>query len=496
MNIYLLHVQEHMYVDYKKDLMRGKITMRSSSLGSASAVFLACGILLLLSHAQADQCTGNNLSISMKSRLECGIFQTVLTNRTGCIRTCLTTLKCFSLNFYQSLTNGSEICELVDDVQKNKVPGCMKKHHGDHTEIEDYKPCHPLRKCKIFTRKALDGNWYQLGSKKFKAFSKQKTWEKARAACVGIGASLASVTNEIESQLIGQVLLSLIKDDRKIDVKETFSPMAYWKLDGTDPLSSGLRLVGDVKYVQDEDTKTTVLHFPGTPGDYATTPRYDFSSISVTIAMWVKVLEMEYMYFYSYWKPYTFRFVMSRQGTLEFTLFGNQDNGVTSGGSLIQNKWHFIAGVWNKDTLNASIFIDGVKVKQQNMAGKSVQSSADVTEYFIGWKKDSETPIYARLAHLMLFDKALSTEKLKLVEEATVGKKAGKEVWLGLNDKTTEGNFFWQDSEPASYQNFAPGHPNSPGDDTDCVVARDSDEGKWADTKCDAKRPYICMKPA
>ncbi|EDO41075.1 predicted protein, partial [Nematostella vectensis] len=75
-----------------------------------------------------------------------------------------------------------------------------------------------------------------------------------------------------------------------------------------------------------------------------------------------------------------------------------------------------------------------------------------------------------------------------------VGKKAGKEVWLGLNDKTTEGNFFWQDSEPASYQNFAPGHPNSPGDDTDCVVARDSDEGKWADTKCDAKRPYICMK--
>ncbi|XP_048577871.1 uncharacterized protein LOC5512838 [Nematostella vectensis] len=362
--------------------------------------------------------------------------------------------------------------------RKNKIHGCMKKHHGDHTEIEDYKPCHPLKKCKLFTRKALDDNWYQLGSKKFKAFSKQKTWEKARAACGGIGASLASVTNEIESQLIGQVMLSLIK----IDVKETFSPMAYWKLDGTDPPSSGLRLAGNVEYVQDEDIKTTVLYFPGTPGDYATTPRYDFSSISVTIAMWVKAFEMNNTYLYSYWDrgKYVFRLEMSRHKNLVFTLFGSATS--ISGGSLILNKWHFIAGVWNKDTLDASIFIDGVTVKQQNMAGESVQSSAGVTEYFIGWRKDAGYPIHARIAHLMLFDKAISTERLNLVQEAT----DGKEVWLGLNDKTTEGNFFWQDSEPASYQNFAPG----------CVVARDSDEGKWADTLCDVKRPYICMKPA
>ncbi|XP_032219474.2 uncharacterized protein LOC5518808 [Nematostella vectensis] len=463
--------------------------MAKFALEGATSVLLACGILLL-SHAQGDQCTGNNLSISMKSRLECGIFQTVLTNRTGCIRTCLTTLKCFSLNFYQSLTNGSEICELVDDVRKNKLHGCMKKHQGDHTEIEDFKPCHPSRKCETRTRKALEENWYQLGSKKFKAFSEKKTWHEANEACGNIGASLATVANEFESQLIGEVLLPLIKENPVIDVKKTFSPIGYWKLDGSDNTTSGLSLAGKVAYVKDEETKTTVLHFPGISSDYATTPRYDLSA-DFTIAMWVKVFKIESMFLYSYWASSLslFRFVLTPDGKIEF-----QSNGliITTSRKIIPEKWYFIAVNWKSQNRDSRIYLDGLKAAHvSGVFNGEMAPSTGLTNYYIGLKLDSNGPIHARIAHLMVFDQRYYGPDLIEIRDATI---FGKEAWLGLNYRNTEQEFIWPNSEPATYKNFAPGYPDTPG--SNCVVARDWDIGKWADTKCSFKRPYICTKPA
>ena len=38
-------------------------------------------------------------------------------------------------------------------------------------------------------------------------------------------------------------------------------------------------------------------------------------------------------------------------------------------------------------------------------------------------------------------------------------------VWIGLNDRTTEGTYVWTSGEPVSYLNWRPGEPNNSGNE-------------------------------
>ena len=63
-----------------------------------------------------------------------------------------------------------------------------------------------------------------------------------------------------------------------------------------------------------------------------------------------------------------------------------------------------------------------------------------------------------------------------------------KDVWIGLNDNDTEGDFVWQDGSPlGSYTNWAPNQPDNggpTGDDEDCVEMGQFNDGLWNDQDC------------
>lgn len=79
---------------------------------------------------------------------------------------------------------------------------------------------------------------------------------------------------------------------------------------------------------------------------------------------------------------------------------------------------------------------------------------------------------------------------------------AGK-VWIGLNDRLSEGRFEWEDGTPVDYANWAPGH-GPLGNSTypeDCVTLMPNQKGQWDDDVCEDaffglvhhRFPYVCQ---
>lgn len=63
------------------------------------------------------------------------------------------------------------------------------------------------------------------------------------------------------------------------------------------------------------------------------------------------------------------------------------------------------------------------------------------------------------------------------------------DVWLGLNDRATEGLWRWMDGS-SSYTRWATGEPNNSGNE-DCAASY-SASGRWDDLPCTLTRPFIC----
>ncbi|XP_039672406.1 macrophage mannose receptor 1-like [Perca fluviatilis] len=74
-----------------------------------------------------------------------------------------------------------------------------------------------------------------------------------------------------------------------------------------------------------------------------------------------------------------------------------------------------------------------------------------------------------------------------------LGYASTDELWIGLNDKKTEGLFDWSDHSTVSFTRWEFGKPAVFTDQEDCVLIR-GENGNWADRTCDEKHGFICMK--
>jgi C-type mannose receptor len=64
------------------------------------------------------------------------------------------------------------------------------------------------------------------------------------------------------------------------------------------------------------------------------------------------------------------------------------------------------------------------------------------------------------------------------------------EFWLGAGDHQEERHFRWVTGEEFRHQEFAPGEPDDPNGQHDCLfLGRDR---RWHDRPCEPKQAYVC----
>ena len=73
-----------------------------------------------------------------------------------------------------------------------------------------------------------------------------------------------------------------------------------------------------------------------------------------------------------------------------------------------------------------------------------------------------------------------------------------EKIWLGLNDRATEGTWKWSDGTHIDeskfvYTHWSDNEPNDHSTGEDCVeLLPSASDFKWNDKKCNSLRPFVC----
>jgi spore coat protein CotH len=81
-------------------------------------------------------------------------------------------------------------------------------------------------------------------------------------------------------------------------------------------------------------------------------------------------------------------------------------------------------------------------------------------------------------------------ESRALYDAATAVRK--DRWWIGLNDRAGEGTFVWHDGSPVTFTRWSKHQPDNDTCNEDCVALKDGGKGRWHDTHCGQRRPFVC----
>ncbi|RMH43894.1 MAG: hypothetical protein D6689_03985 [Deltaproteobacteria bacterium] len=74
-------------------------------------------------------------------------------------------------------------------------------------------------------------------------------------------------------------------------------------------------------------------------------------------------------------------------------------------------------------------------------------------------------------------------------------RRAKAKWWIGLTDRAEEGVFAWADGSPVTFTAWNGREPDNDACNQDCAAMGERAQGRWHDTHCASRLPFVCRLP-